>query len=86
MSRTIFVRNLPGNIDEAALKSFFYKYGKVKWAKIVIDKATKTSKGTAFIKYADPEIANKLINYSRCYELSLLGKFNQFKVDPKISL
>ena len=77
---------MPGHINETDLKSFFYKYGKVKWAKIVIDKETKTSKGTAFIKFADPEIAKKLIEYSRSYEMFLLGKFPQFKIDPKITL
>lgn len=58
---------MPGHIIEADLKSFFYKYGKVKWAKIVMDKETKTSKGTAFVKFANQDIAKQLIEYSRSY-------------------
>ena len=51
-----------------------------------MDKETKTSKGTAFIKFADADIANKLIEYSRSYEMFLLGKYPQFNIDPKITL
>lgn len=58
----------------------------MKWAKIVIDKETKVSKGTAFVKFRDAENAKKLIEYSLSYELFLTGKNDQFKRDPLIDL
>jgi len=68
------------------LKQFFARYGKVKWAKIVIDKETKTPKGTAFVKYADKDHAHNIIEYSRSYEMFLLGKLPRFRKDPRYSL
>lgn len=86
LSRTVFIRNLPTSVDQDTLKEFCAHYGKVKWAKVVIDKETKTSKGTAFVKYLNPEHAKALIEYSRSYEMFLLGKLPHFKRDPKINL
>lgn len=77
---------MPINIEEGTLKEFCAQYGRVKWAKIVIDKETKVSKGTAFVKFFNPEHAKALIEYSRSYELFLLGKNPHFKRDPKINL
>lgn len=77
---------MPTNIDEQQLKDFFARYGKVKWARIVIDKETKQPKGTAFVKYADPEHAHAIIEYSRSYEMFLLGKLPRFRKDPRYSL
>jgi RNA recognition motif-containing protein len=68
------------------LKKFCAHYGKLKWARVVIDKESGTSKGTAFAKYFTTEDAQRLIDYSRNYELFLLGKNPQFKRDPKINL
>ena len=86
LSRTIFIRNMPTSVDETTLREVFAKFGKVKWAKVVVDKQTHTSKGTAFVKYVNPQNAKDIINYSRSYELFLLGKNPNFKSDPKINL
>ena len=51
-----------------------------------MNKETNTSKGTAFIKFYDPKIAQKLIEYSRSYDLSLQKKNYGFKPDPSINL
>ena len=59
---------------------------KVKYAKIVVDKATATPKGTAFVKFYENGNAKKLIEYSRAHEMCLLGKNKNFKADPKINL
>lgn len=44
------------------------------------------SKGTAFIKFHDETVAQKLIEYSRGYELYLQKKAYGFKPDPTINL
>ena len=56
------------------------------FVKIVMNKETNTSKGTAFIKFKDPEVASKLIEYSRSYEMYMLKKLPKFQVDPSINL
>jgi RNA recognition motif-containing protein len=57
----MFLRNVPTSVTSEDLKKAFSKYGKLKWARVVTDKKTGTSKGTAFIKYMDSAIAQKLI-------------------------
>ena len=47
--------------------TFFSKYGKVKWARVVINKDTKISKGTAFVRMFESKTAQELIEYSRSY-------------------
>ena len=51
-----------------------------------MNKETNTSKGTAFIKFYDSKIAQKLISYSRNYELFLQKKNYGFQPDPSINL
>jgi len=41
--------------------TFFSKYGKVKWARVVINKDTKMSKGTAFVRMFESKTAQELI-------------------------
>ena len=86
LSTTIFIRNLPISVDQDQLRDFFAKYGKIRWARVVIDKETKTPKGTAFVKFVDSAVAQQLIEYSRSYEMFLLNKNPRFKSDPKFSL
>jgi nucleolar protein 4 len=47
----IFVRNLPYDVTEDALKAHFEKLGPVKYALPVVDKETSLPKGTAFIAF-----------------------------------
>ena len=77
---------MPITTTEEQLRKLFSKHGKVKWAKVVIDKATNTPKGTAFVKFIDSSVAKRLIEYSRAHEMSLLGKLKHFKIDPKVNL
>lgn len=51
-----------------------------------MNKQTNMSKGTAFIKFHDETVAQKLIEYSRGYELYLQKKAYGFKPDPTINL
>lgn len=66
--------------------TFFSKYGKVKWARVVINKDTNMSKGTAFVRMLESKTAQELIEYSRSYQMFLFGKLQRFKKDPKITL
>ena len=61
LSATIFIRNLPISVDQEQLRNFFAKYGRIRWARLVIDKETKTPKGSAFVRFAEPATAQQLI-------------------------
>lgn len=52
LSSTIFIRNLPISVTQDQLRDFFAKLGKVRWARVVIDRQTNTPKGTAFVRFA----------------------------------
>ena len=52
-SLTLFVRNLPFGAEEDELYQAFRSIGPVHYAKIVRDKATNRSQGTAFIRFRE---------------------------------
>ena len=57
----IFIRNVPISLTEQDLFKHFKKYGKMQFVKVVMNKETNTSKGTAFIKFREASVAEKLI-------------------------
>ena len=64
-NKTVFVRNLSFGSDEEDLKDMMdQNFGKVLFAKLVIDKVTEHPKGTAFVKFATEESAQKCIEAS----------------------
>lgn len=73
-------------MTEDKLFKYFRKYGKLHFAKVVMDKEKNTPKGTAFVKFYDSETAQRLIEYSRSYELFLLKKHFNFTPNPSINL
>jgi RNA recognition motif-containing protein len=73
-------------VDEKTLHQFFRRYGNLKFAKVVINKETGLSKGSGFLKFIDAAKAKELVEYSRDYEMNLLGKNPNFKQNPGINL
>ena len=64
-NKTVFVRNLSFGSDEEDLRDMMdQNFGKVLFAKLVIDKVTEHPKGTAFVKFASEESAQKCIEAS----------------------
>ena len=57
-SATLFVRNLPFTTLDADLKEHFNQFGPVRYARIVMDKATDRSRGTGFVCFFNVEDAN----------------------------
>lgn len=53
----LFVRNLPYTAGESDLRTAFEAYGEVESVHIVLDKATRRSKGYAMIQFANPHDA-----------------------------
>ncbi|KAI0127609.1 hypothetical protein BJ170DRAFT_380744 [Xylariales sp. AK1849] len=46
---TLFVRNIPFTTDDAQLKSHFEQFGAIRYARVVVDRATDRPAGTGFV-------------------------------------
>ncbi|RUS81801.1 hypothetical protein EGW08_010438 [Elysia chlorotica] len=56
--RTIFIRNLPFATDEEEIEECFSQFGEVKYARIVKDRNSGMSKGSAFVQFVTKDSAN----------------------------
>ncbi|VDO00955.1 unnamed protein product [Rodentolepis nana] len=66
--RTLFIRNVPFDADEQSLYQFLATFGELEFVKIVKDKMTNHSRGTAFAKFVLKEDAdNVLIKFSKSF-------------------
>ena len=59
--RTLFLRNLAYDMTAEDIKAVLQRYGRVELALVVKDKATGTSKGSAFVKFADALSADRCL-------------------------
>ena len=59
LSRSLFVRSLPPTATTSSLAEYFSQSYPLKHATVVVDPATKESKGYGFITFADAEDAQK---------------------------
>lgn len=57
----LFVANLPWTLKSKDLKDIFSKYGEVSYAKVILDRETKKSKGFGFIEFVNPQEAAKAV-------------------------
>jgi nucleolar protein 4 len=57
-STTIFVRNLPFTTLDPDLKEHFSQFGPVRYARVVMDRATERPKGTGFVCFFNVEDAD----------------------------
>ena len=67
MSTKLFVGSLPWSVKDQDLKEAFEKHGTVKSANVVLDRATKRSRGFGFVEMessTDAENAIKALNNS----------------------
>ncbi|KAL7789825.1 hypothetical protein V8C37DRAFT_385841 [Trichoderma ceciliae] len=60
-SSTIFVRNLPFTTTDEQLQSFFGHFGKIRYARVVIDKTTEKPAGTGFVCFVEATDAKSCI-------------------------
>ncbi|KAI1169659.1 hypothetical protein F4777DRAFT_572324 [Nemania sp. FL0916] len=54
-STTLFIRNLPFLTTDADLKAHFERFGRIRYARVVYDKATDRPAGTGFVCFADAD-------------------------------
>ncbi|MBS8121806.1 RNA recognition motif domain-containing protein [Candidatus Vampirococcus lugosii] len=58
-SNTLFVGNLPWALRGKDLIEIFSQYGEVTFARVILDRETKKSKGYGFVEFANAEDASK---------------------------
>ncbi|KAK2000950.1 RNA recognition domain-containing protein [Colletotrichum falcatum] len=58
---TLFVRNLPFTVTDDQLKEHFIKFGPVRYARVVMDRATERPAGTGFVCFVKEEDAKACI-------------------------
>lgn len=54
-STTVFIRNLPYTVTDESLKEHFRQFGPVRYARIVMDRATEKPAGTGFVCFVKLE-------------------------------
>ena len=57
----LFVANLPWTLRGKDLKEIFSEYGEVPYAKVILDRETRKSKGFGFIEFANHDDAAKAV-------------------------
>lgn len=69
MESKLYVGNLSYNISEGDLQRLFAQAGEVKEAALIMDRATRQSKGFGFVEMATDADAQKAIEMFNEYEL-----------------
>lgn len=69
MESKLYVGNLSYNISEGDLQRLFAQAGEVKEAALIMDRATRQSKGFGFVEMASEADAQKAIEMFNEYEL-----------------
>jgi nucleolar protein 4 len=74
-STTIFIRNLPFQTTDEQLKTHFTQFGPVRYARVVMDRATDRPAGTGFVCFVNGEDCKTcLIGAPRHQPTTTLGK------------
>ncbi len=71
---TLFVAGLPYDIDNAELEEIFEKFGKVRSAKVTLDRETGKSRGFGFVEMENDEDALQAIELLNEISLDRKGK------------
>lgn len=67
-SSTLFVRNLPFTVLDPELKEHFNQFGPVRYARVVMDRATDRPKGTGFVCFFNVEDADSCVKGAPKYQ------------------
>ena len=69
-STTLFIRNLPFTTLDADLKEHFMQFGPVRYARVVMDRATDRPRGTGFVCFFNVEDADNCFRNAPRYQLT----------------
>ncbi|KAL8620920.1 hypothetical protein ACOMHN_044067 [Nucella lapillus] len=59
--RTLFIRNVPFAVEEEEMGEVFGEFGEVAYVRLVMDRNTGQSRGTAFVQFAQKESAEECL-------------------------
>lgn len=77
--RTLFIRNVPFDSDEDTLQQYLSTFGQLEFVKIVRDKLTQHSRGSAFAKFVSKDdVDNILFRYSKPFVRAYIGHLPAF--------
>jgi len=82
-NQTLFIKNLNFNTSEENLKEFFETFGKVKYAKIVKNKETNTSRGTGFVLMESKNDSMKILKLYEKSSNSKISGLNPFELEGR---
>lgn len=85
-NRKLFVGGLPTNVTEQSFLKFFEQFGEVIDSVVMIDRATKRSRGFGFITFAKEEVAVSLLTSipGKTGTVTIMGKVCEVKAsEPK---
>jgi len=63
-STTVFLRNVSYDSDEASIQAAFEQYGEIKEVRVMRDKFTNQSRGSAFVEFVSAESAAASLDFS----------------------
>ncbi len=69
MNTKLYVGNLSPAVSEADLRALFSRLGAVTEVSLVLDSATRQSRGFGFVTMATPELAAAALKELHCHEL-----------------
>ena len=69
-STKIFVANLPWILRGKDLREIFKEFWEIIYAKVILDKDTRKSKGFGFVEFADPKNAKKAVEEMQGAEIN----------------
>ncbi|KAH8170745.1 RNA recognition motif domain-containing protein [Sarocladium implicatum] len=79
-SCTVFVRNLPFTTNDEQLKGFFTHFGPVRYARVVMDKATDKPAGTGFVCFASLDDCKACVRSAPRPQRSTAGPGNKTSI------
>lgn len=77
---TVFVRNLPFTTTDEQLKGFFTHFGPVRYARVVMDKATDKPAGTGFVCFANLDDCKTCVRSAPRPQRSTAGPGNKTSI------
>jgi nucleolar protein 4 len=69
-SSTLFIRNLPFTTLDSDLKEHFMQFGPVRYARVVMDRATDRPRGTGFVCFFNVDDADKCFRGAPRYQMT----------------
>ena len=68
--RTLFINNLPFDVEKEQIKEMFNKFGKILDIRIIYNPHTQKPRGYGYIEFEEENSVDKIINYNKNFEIN----------------